>query len=526
MGLCYRIVNRPVIHLNQTNQLGMYSTLNNSKLALMRFMAAFVLLPIVFLTACDSNDPDEADPDDILAAYDTTTIDGQPTVIVREPQGQPIGIGITTNGVEDNEITWTNDFEWVIDGRVFVNDGQELTIEPGTVVRGRARQDPDETSVLVVARGGRLIADGTAADPIIFTAEDDDLTNYDATEFVNDRGLWGGVIILGNAPTNNSSTIEVRIEGISSSEPRGVYGGNDSDDDSGILRYVSIRHGGVAIAPNNEINGLTLGAVGSGTIIDFVEVYANDDDGFEWFGGTVDAKHLISAFNGDDSFDMDQGYTGRGQFFFAVQAQAPAGHTGELDGANSGTAGPGGEDSQPYATATIYNATYIGSGPQGVAGTLTLSMVDNFAGSYYNSIFTSFPGRALLIEDDANTTTGDSRARFEAGTLNVENNIFWSYGAGATFLDLVSNTGPFGATVATYLAANGNRIIDPALGGIAREAAGLNPVPAASGAADTGAASVPAGFYDAVDYIGAFEPGVTTHWAEGWTFISQAGWLE
>jgi hypothetical protein len=501
----------------------MYPTLNNRKITLkMRYLAAFVLLPVVFLTACDSTDP-EPDPDVILAAYDTTTLGGLPTIVVEEPSGQPIGIGITTNGVADNEITWTNDFQYLIRGRVFVNDGQELTIEPGTVIKGAAEPDPDEASVLVVARGCRLIADGTAQDPIIFTAEADDVSDPDDLASLESGGvgLWGGLIVLGRAPTNNAT--DQSIEGIVSEEERGQYGGNDPEDDSGIIRYVSIRHGGTAIAPNNEINGLTMGAVGRGTVIDYVEVYNNQDDGFEWFGGTVDAKHLIAAFVRDDSFDMDQGYTGRGQFFFAVQAEETGGgHACECDGAHAPAAGPGGEGSEPYATATIYNATYIGSGQNGDGG-LTLSITDNFAGSYYNSIFIDFPGKAILIEDlEAGE---DSRARFEEETLNVENNIFWSFGAGATFLDLVSNTGTFGAAVATYLTTN-NDIVDPELGGIAREAAGLDPIPAAGSPAASGAAAVPAGFYDDVDYIGAFEPGAATNWADGWTFISQAGWLE
>lgn len=488
-----------------------------------RNTAALLLLPLLLLMAACDEDSDNpigpVEPQVVVSPYDTTgqQINGKPVIVVKETSAKE-GIAIITDGVADNDITWSSDYTYVMQGRVFVNDGQTLTIEPGTVVRGAASDDPTNASVLIVARGGKLIADGTAEEPIIFTAEEDDITS--TSDLAGLRGLWGGVIVLGRAPTNNAG--DVNIEGIPTTETRGAFGGNNPADNSGIIRYVSIRHGGTAIGANNEINGLTLGAVGNGTIIDYVEVFNNEDDGFEWFGGTVDAKHLVAAFVGDDSFDMDHGYSGRGQFFFAIQAQEPAGRGGELDGAD-GNNGAQGEASTPYATPVVYNATYIGSGMTGGTGDEALGMFDNFAGSYFNSIFIDFPDKAVFIED-SESEPQDSRARFEEGTLKIENNIFFGFGAGNTFRDIVLNEGAFGDAVATYLEAN-NRLIDPKLGGIAREAAGLDPVPAADSPAATGAAIVPSDFYDNVSYIGAFEPG-GANWAEGWTFISQAGWLE
>lgn len=488
-----------------------------------RNVAALFLLPLLLLTAAcdeDSGNPvDPLEPQDIVSPYDTTgqQINGKPVIVVKETNAKE-GIAIITDGVADNEITWTSDYTYVMQGRVFVNAGQTLTIEPGTVVRGAASTDPNNASVLIVARDGKLIADGTADEPIIFTSEEDDITS--TSDLPGLRGLWGGVIVLGRAPTNNAG--DVNIEGIPTTETRGAYGGSDPADDSGIIRYVSIRHGGTAIGANNEINGLTMGAVGNGTVVDYVEVFNNEDDGFEWFGGTVDAKHLVASFVGDDAFDMDQGYSGRGQFFFTVQVVDPAGHGGELDGA-SGDNGAQGEASTPYATPVVYNATFIGSGMTGGTGGQALAMFDNFAGSFYNSIFTDFPAQAVSIED-SESEPQDSRVRFEEGTLKIENNIFFGFGAGNTFRAIVGNDGEFGDAVATYLEAQ-NRLIDPQLGGIAREAAGLDPVPAAGSPAATGAAAVPGGFYDNVSYIGAFEPG-GANWAEGWTFISQAGWLD
>ncbi|MCB0260439.1 MAG: T9SS C-terminal target domain-containing protein, partial [Calditrichaeota bacterium] len=148
---------------------------------------------------------------------------------------------------------------------------------------------------------------------------------------LNTRGLWGGVILLGKARINTTLG-EGQIEGIPTTEPRGAYGGNDDNDNSGVVRYVSIRYGGTDIGANNEINGLTFGAVGRGTVVEYVEVFNNKDDGYEWFGGTVRTRYLVSAFNGDDCFDYDEGFRGYGQFWFAIMGEDIGNRAGEHDG--------------------------------------------------------------------------------------------------------------------------------------------------------------------------------------------------
>ena len=185
----------------------------------------------------------------------------------------------------------------------------------------------DETSALIITRGAKINAEGTRDEPIIFTAELDDLsTTTDLTATTN--LLWGGVIILGRAPIGENINNPAEnyptdiVEGIPSDEIRIRYGGTDAMDDSGILRYVSIRHGGSILGGDNEINGLTLGGVGAGTTIDYVEVFANKDDGFEFFGGTVNATHIVSAFVGDEAFDFDESWNGHVQFAFAIQQDA------------------------------------------------------------------------------------------------------------------------------------------------------------------------------------------------------------
>ncbi len=210
---------------------------------------------------------------------------------------------VTDLGGGTGTVTWTNDKDYLISGFVFVNDGQILTIEPGTVIRAKAGQG-SMASALIVARGGKIIAEGTNTEPIIFTAEGDDLEGSVPLEA---RGLWGGLMILGNAPVNTEEG-EDMIEGLPVSEPRAIYSGIDEDDNSGILRYISIRHGGTNIGEGNEINGLTLGGVGRQTIVEYIEVISNEDDGVEIFGGTVNCKNLVVALGGaiGDTFDIDK----------------------------------------------------------------------------------------------------------------------------------------------------------------------------------------------------------------------------
>ena len=174
-----------------------------------------------------------------------------------------------------------------------------------------------EASALIVARGGKINAVGTQENPIIFTFEQDAL---DGSTPYNTKGQWGGVIILGNAQLN-SSPGETQIEGIPDTESRGLYGGNDDLDNSGTMTYVSIRHGGTDIGAGNEINGLTLGGVGSQTTLEYIEVIANADDGVEFFGGTASIKYVLTAFCGDDSFDYDEGWRGYGQFWCTEEKQ-------------------------------------------------------------------------------------------------------------------------------------------------------------------------------------------------------------
>jgi serine/threonine protein kinase len=200
---------------------------------------------------------------------------------------------VILSGDIDEDATLGCDREYLLQYETRVNPGVTLTIEPGTVLRG----DSETKGLLLVQPGGRLIAEGTPERPIVFTSE--------RPAPHAQPGDWGGVLLLGRAPIN---VPRAQVEGI---ERGGEFGGTDPDDDSGVLRYVRIEYAGKELAPNNELNGLTLAGIGRGTTIDHVQVLATTDDCFELFGGTVDADHLICDDPGDDGFDFDLGYRGR-----------------------------------------------------------------------------------------------------------------------------------------------------------------------------------------------------------------------
>ena len=192
-------------------------------------------------------------------------------------------------------------------------------------------------------------------------------------------------MILGRAPGGFANeAIEFNIEGIPTEGygDKAIYGGSDPADNSGILQYVSIRHGGAAIAPDNEINGLTLGSVGSGTTIDHIEIFANADDGIEWFGGTVAIKYAVSAFCGDEAFDYDQSWDGKGQFMFSITGDDTGERGFEIDGSEAPSL-------NPKTVPVFSNITQIGAGlGSGVSNNDAFRMKADGSGKFYNSIWT------------------------------------------------------------------------------------------------------------------------------------------
>ena len=288
---------------------------------------ALMCVTLFFVACSDDDECDDTCPEGTIQLSDCSCFE------VEEIESE---IQVTENITSD--VTWTAGNEYVINGRIAVESGATLTIQPGTVVKGETGQEAN-AAALLIARGARLMAEGTANAPIIFTAAGDNLTSdmvLDGTISSPNlnaevRGTWGGLIILGNAPISiEGNAIEAQIEGIPTSDSNGLYGGTDAADDSGVIRYVSIRHGGTNIGQGNEINGLTLGGVGNGTTIDNIEVVANLDDGIEWFGGTVDVTNALVWSCGDDGMDTDQDWSGNCNNW--IVALSAGGSAMELDG--------------------------------------------------------------------------------------------------------------------------------------------------------------------------------------------------
>ena len=236
---------------------------------------ASVILSSFF--ACSTTDPKEPEP---------TT----PTEVV------------TIEGEITEDLTLTSNKQYLLKGFVYVTNSAELTIEPGTIIKG----DKASKATLVIERGGKIWAQGTKNSPIVFTS------NQPKGE--RSYGDWGGIVICGNAKVN-TATGTAKIEG----GPRSEYGGLDNNDNSGALEYVRIEFSGVEYATDNEINGLTLGGVGSATILRHIQVSYCGDDSYEFFGGTVNAKYLVAFRGWDDEFDTDNGFSGKLQFLVGLR---------------------------------------------------------------------------------------------------------------------------------------------------------------------------------------------------------------
>ncbi|MCF8432365.1 MAG: T9SS type A sorting domain-containing protein [Melioribacteraceae bacterium] len=421
-----------------------------------------------------------------------------------------------------SNVTFYSDTTYILDGMVFVDSAATLTIQAGTVIKAKDGLDT-QASGLVVTWDAQIFAEGTRTNPIIFTSINDDLAG--SLDY-SDRGEWAGVVLLGKATTNNDGVKSV--EGVNEIDAvRSRYGGSEPTHSSGVFKYVSIRHSGVNVGSStgNEIQGLTLGAVGSGTVIEYVESYASGDDGFEFFGGTVNTKYLIAAFCSDDAFDWDQGFNGKHQFWFAIQGTDEAGRVAEMDGAG------GNDQGTPYAIPMLSNVTFIGAGvgaqPTG-DGEQLLYFRDNSGGKYYNSIFTDYDDAStslgITVEDVDNSgdKVEDSRKRLEADELELMNNIWYGFGAGNAINEFASQD-----FVQTYLgdAANKNAVVDPMLNGISRTTDnGLDPRPAnGSPATSQGVVDPGDDFFKNVNYVGAFANNEKL-WTEGWTALWSLGY--
>lgn len=476
----------------------------------------------------------------------TTSVDPDPTPPEPEPiPAHPYADQIRDNGVIisgpiQGDRSFVADSVYYLDGYVFVESGT-LDIEEGTVVL--FFDEPSEVaegnaSSLIITRNAKINAVGTPDNPIIFTsAFDEEPFGGPITLNETNSKLWAGIILLGNAPTySNGNTDAIQIEGIIDPDDRSQYGGDDPDHSSGAMRYVSIRFTGAEIGPGDEIQGLTGGGVGRGTILEYIDIFVSGDDGIELFGGTVDIKNISVAFAEDDSFDFDLGWSGTGQYLFALQGGNDTDKTAEWDGATP--------DNAPlYSTGRLYNMTLIGTGLDGSfpgVGNPTVIMRDGSAYSIYNSIITDANGLGIEIED-----RNESEDSYDKTILNVNGDNagiagnIWFTGNASSISDMISpttNTPPAegeeetardydGSTIADWLIDQNNVFEDPLMGGICRtQGCGvLNPIPA-SGTVNTIAATVADSNVDQTSYIGAFDPSAEL-WISGWTSLARYGYL-
>jgi hypothetical protein len=517
----------------------------------------------------------------------------------------------------------------ILQNPIFVKNGATLTILPGTIVRGQPRtaavlagSTVGTPGAVIVTQAGRIVANGSPASPVIFTTAATDNDNdgvaddadsngfkdeYDAGDiFLDDTpttaplaplnkagksnvSLWGGLVVLGSAPTNNAAkggvgygkvTIEgLTIPGFPAADA--TYGGIEPHDNSGLLRYVSIRHAGDEIGDGNELNGLSMGGVGDGTTIENVEVYCNFDDGFEWFGGTVNGKNLAVFFVGDDMFDLDEGYTGINQFLFGVMpffnenagtayGSASGDKAGEFDGDNYRPDNISLNDNVntridvtnsvvdptpwPLSNPAMYNMTLIGSTPDAgqtfvptsaAATNRGIQFRNGFAGAVHNSIVvntgaetgievgsgTGAPGFGVI--DNANAgrlslvcSTLDDGAALAADEITVVNNgNALNLALGGTAAGANATTGAFtGLSVEDQTfnpTGNAAGKLDASL-----KALKLNPRPAGGLTGVSGCTSPRGpGLDPGATYRGAFLGTAPKLWTTGWTSLSVGGLL-
>ena len=403
---------------------------------------------------------------------------------------------ITTN------TTWTNNNIYQLNGFVYVEDGATLTIEEGTIIKG----DKATKGTLIITKTGNINAVGTSCEPIVFTSN----------EPAGSRtyGDWGGVIILGEAPINVPGGSAIIEGGVDTPEGDGAYGGANASDNSGTFKYVRIEFAGIPFVPGNEINGLTMGGVGSGTTIDHIQISYSGDDSFEWFGGSVNAKYLIAYRGFDDDFDTDFGYSGKVQFGYVLRDP----NVGDVSGSNGFESDNDatGSGNTPISRGLFSNITI--AGPKVNTGDVInvnykrgAHQRRNTMTSIYNSIIMGYPEAGFKIEG---TNTSLNAA---ADNLQFKNNILSGNGD-----DYLCTTCDAGFNIDTYGSSNGNQtiLLNSGVGLVnAFNLSNPDPRPTAGSAPTTigtyfaGLLSDP--FFTATSYAGAFS--TTNNWTdESW----------
>ena len=478
------------------------------------------------------------------------------------------------NGTYGGELTsgavLTCDKTYIIDQKIYVDSLQTLTIAPGTILKGRLTPDvvgspgtvdKAKATALIVERGAKIIADGTADCQIVFTAEADPL---DGTYSVANYGKWGGLVILGTATNNltlgangpfvpgGSGKLAVAnglgtIEGFATSNTQDQYGVNltagqsfNDNDNSGILRYVSVRHAGAVLSVGAEINGITLGSVGRGTTLEHIEIVSCADDNVEFFGGTANIKYLSTLFGNDDMVDYDLGWSGKAQFIFGMMnlSSSPDADNGiEADSDDNKS------NLNPKSIPVLYNVTMIGNNKtvktSDESAFAAINAKELTGGEIYNSVFANFNYGFNVIKSVGTVRTGTSEAYHNWSTAN---------GNGSNILKVKCNTfvgvanpltvGGSAANVVQadndQFAADGNVVVAGnnlpgfdysfTINNTTNAVTVKNDVTPNPGLSIAGCPTAPIdGFYRAANYRGAFSPNANENWLSNWSYSQVLG---
>jgi len=411
------------------------------------------------------------------------------------------------SGTLTADATFTNDTLWVLSGRVAVGndraDSATLTVEAGTNIIGRSGDD-----FLVVRRDSSIVANGNLSSPITMTSLEDITGGETAI------GQWGGLVLLGNAPSNlcdaNGDNVadaaELAACSINAEGDAGLYGGDNPNDDSGSLEYVIVKQAGKALGSGDELNGITFAGVGDATNVDYIQVHENLDDGVEFFGGTVNVKHVVLTGNGDDAFDWSFGWTGKAQYVY-VQSNDTAANRG-IEGDN-GEAFPA---ATPQTKPVISNFTIVG-GNVPSSNSEGILLRHGTAGNLHNMLVTGPTGMGECLEVDSFPET---RANVTSGELTITHSVI-ACDNGENFKGSATDTQ---TTEEWFLAQTGNSAFADS-SSIQMKVNGYMPSETSPLLGTGEDVSTLDSFFDSVDYIGAFDG--TNDWTEGWAVGVKGG---
>ena len=478
------------------------------------------------------------------------------------------------NGTYGGELTTgavlTCDKTYIIDQKIYIPSGQTITITPGTVLKGRVAPDggtvgvpdPAKATALIIERGGKIMADGTADCQIVFTAEADAV---DGTYAIANNGKWGGLVILGKATNNltlaangpfvagGSGKLAVAnglgtMEGFATSNTQDQYGANltnsesfDDNDNSGILRYVSVRHAGAILAVGAELNAISLASVGRGTTIEHVETISSADDNIELFGGTVNLKYISTLFGNDDMFDYDLGWSGKAQFLFGMKTDVTA--SVDSDNGFEADSDDNKSNNNPKSIPVVYNATIIGNSKSATtsdnSSIAAINAKELTGGEFYNSVFANFKNGFNMVKSVGTVRTGTSEAYHNWSTANGNGTGILKVKCN-TFVG-VTNPLTVGSSAANVLAADndqfaadGNVIVAGntlpgfdysfTVNNTTNTFSGKNDVTPNPALSIAGCPTAPVdGFYRAANYRGAFSSNANENWLSNWSYSQVLG---